>query len=301
MKKSLLLSLLFLAVFGSALHAQTITSVSPSQASPAVNIVQVTITGANLQNVTDASFSFPGSGISVSGTLAAQDGSRVVTNFNVCGAVPGAYNFTIGTSTASFTVTQSGPVINDTTPRDGAPGTTFQIAILGCALQNVSSIFAQTTGVSLNNISSNRTQVTATMTMDPSTPPGQFFILVANDIGTSNGILFDAIGGSGPQPAISSLSSVSAPAGTTFTLQLNGSSLGNASSVNFSPAVIFPSITQDSAGQITAVVTIPGSTTPGNYVVTVTTPAGTSNGLIFTVTAGGGGGNGGNCDNSGCH
>ena len=294
MKKSILLSLVCLSLLAARVHAQgpTITSVSPTQASPAVNIVQVTINGFNLAGATDASFQFNNSGISVSNTVAATDGSLVVTNFNVCGAVPGPYSFTIttanGTSnSAGFNVTQSGPVIGDTQPRAAAAGTSFQIAILGCALQNIQAIFAQTTGVSFSNINSNGTQVTANMNIAPSTPGGQFALSVANSIGTSNSIFFDVIAG-GSAPSLSSLSPASEPPGTTFNLTLNGSNLSNASAVTFTPSSgIGATITQDSSSQITAVVSIDAFATPGNYIVVATTPAGNSNGLIFTVASSG--------------
>src|SRR5262249_44262685 len=174
-----------------------------------------------------------------------------------------------------------------TAPRAGAPGTSFPVAILGCALQNTSSILPQAIGVSFNNISSTGTQVNANMTIAPSTPQGQFFLSVANSVGTSNSILFNVV--VGPAPSLSSLSPPSQPAGSTFSLTLTGSNLANASEVTFSPpSGISATITGNSDSQITALVNIDSSVAPGNYVVTATTAAGTSNGLIFTVGAGSG-------------
>jgi hypothetical protein len=101
-KKSLLLSWLFLGSLVCGLHAQntappTITSVSPSQASPASNIVQVTIEGTDLLGATANSFGFSPSGIAVSSVQVAQNGDVIAADFNVCGALPGGYNLTITT------------------------------------------------------------------------------------------------------------------------------------------------------------------------------------------------------------
>lgn len=298
LRKTILIAWLFLNLLVPTLHAQnsappTIDLMSPASASPASNVVQVIINGANLFGATASSFTFsPSSGISVSNVLVALNGNGVAADFNVCGALPGTYNLTIttggGTSNSlAFTVIPSGPVINDTAPRAGAPGTSFPIAILGCALQNTSSILPQAIGVSFNNVSSTGTQVTANMTIAPSTPQGQFFLSVANSVGTSNSILFNVV--VGPAPSLSSLSPPSQSAGSTFSLTLTGSNLANASEVTFTPSSgISATITGNSDSQITALVNIDASVAPGNYVVTATTPAGTSNGLIFTVGAGSG-------------
>jgi hypothetical protein len=120
------------------------------------------------------------------------------------------------------------------------------------------------------------------MNIAASAPQGQFFLSVASPVGTSNSILFDVIVGA--LPSLTSLSPTSEPAGSTFSLTLSRSNLANASAVTFSPSSdISTSITGNSDSQITAPVNIGASVASGNYVVVVTTPAGTSSGFFFTV------------------
>jgi hypothetical protein len=120
------------------------------------------------------------------------------------------------------------------------------------------------------------------MNIAASAPLGQFFFSVANPVGTSNSILFNVLAGA--MPSLTSLSPSTEPAGSTFSLTLTGSNLTNASAVTFSPSAdISTSITGNSDSQVTALVSIGAAVAPGNYVVTVTTAAGTSNGLSFTV------------------
>src|SRR5689334_15318054 len=103
LRKTILIAWLLSNLLLQALHAQnsappTITSISPTQASPASNVVQVIINGANLQGATASSFTFsPPNAISVSNVQVGQSGNVLAANFNVCGALPDTYNFTITT------------------------------------------------------------------------------------------------------------------------------------------------------------------------------------------------------------
>lgn len=261
--------------------------------------VQVTFNGSNFQGADPSWFQSNPPGI-FANDIVLNNGDIIVADLNVCGALPGPYNLTISrpeppptppeiSNPVAFTVTQAGPVIDDTTPRSNLPGTSFDLKILGCALQNTQAIFAQTTGVSFSDIASTGSQVTATMTISASTPPGQFALSVANPVGTSNSIFFDVIG-SGPQPSLSTLSLSSEPAGSSFNLTLSGTNLAGASGVTFAPSSssIAANIIQDSNSQITAVVSIDPSAPPGNYAVFATTSGGTSNSLNFTVSPGSG-------------
>jgi hypothetical protein len=276
----------------SLVPAPAITSISPAQASRGTNAVPVTITGSNLFGATANSFKFtdafglPSTAISASNVQVAQDGSVISANLVVCGAPAGAYNLAIETANGTsksqlFTITASGPAIRDTAPRSNAPGTSSPITVLGCALENTSTITAQTTGVSFININSTPTQVTATMRIDASAPPGQFFLSVTNPNGTSNSIFFDIVA---VLPVLNGLSPSSQPAGSTFSLTLTGSNLANVSSVTFNPSAgITVNGISTSASQVTASVSIDPSALVGSYTVQVASPAGPSNGLTFNV------------------
>ncbi|MCC2547141.1 IPT/TIG domain-containing protein [Hymenobacter sp. BT175] len=86
-----------------------------------------------------------------------------------------------------------------------------------------------------------------------------------------------------PAPTLASLNPVSGPVGSTITL--NGTALTGTTTITFSGTAnrtVTSGFTVVNATQITGVV-VPSGATTGN--VTATTPAGTSNGVSFTVTA----------------
>ena len=92
---------------------------------------------------------------------------------------------------------------------------------------------------------------------------------------------------SGPQPqepTIQSLSPAQASPGSSFTLTINGSRLTGATAITFSPSTgITVSNIQSSLNQVTASVSISSGAATGTRQVSVTTPSGTSNAVVFTV------------------
>lgn len=84
-----------------------------------------------------------------------------------------------------------------------------------------------------------------------------------------------------PSPVITAISPSSAEVGETITVQISGSHLADAQSINFSPSNgIGVSITGNTDNLITATLT---ASAPGYYSVIVTTPLGESNALNFSI------------------
>jgi hypothetical protein len=92
---------------------------------------------------------------------------------------------------------------------------------------------------------------------------------------------------SGNLPTITTITPNSATVGNTVGITIPGTNLSGASAINFSPATgITIANIVSTATQVTANVIIAGTAATGVRTVTVTTPAGTSNALNFTLNAG---------------
>src|ERR1019366_3973701 len=140
---------------------------------------------------------------------------------------------------------------------------------------------AQFNGTPLSTAFVSVTQLTASVTADLLTAPGNAGVTVVNPGGaTSNTATFPIL-----SPTISGLSPVSATAGSpAFTLTVNGTNFINGSTVQFNGTALSTVFVNDT--QLTASVTANLVTTPGTAGVTVVNPGGaTSNTATFTIPA----------------
>ncbi|WP_254451287.1 IPT/TIG domain-containing protein, partial [Hymenobacter sp. UV11] len=101
---------------------------------------------------------------------------------------------------------------------------------------------------------------------------GDLDLLAANNTGSSVSVRLNQ----NAAPTLSSLSPTSGAAGTVVTL--TGTSFTGATGVSFNGTA---ATTFSVTSATTATATVPTGATTGN--VTLTTPAGTSNGILFTV------------------
>jgi hypothetical protein len=91
------------------------------------------------------------------------------------------------------------------------------------------------------------------------------------------------------QPQITLIDPNGGLRGSAISLTIQGSNLSNASAINFSPSSgISISNLQSTSTQVTALATIDSGATLGNRQVSVTTPAGSSNTLAFSIIDSGG-------------
>jgi len=91
------------------------------------------------------------------------------------------------------------------------------------------------------------------------------------------------------QPQITVVDPDNGARNALINLTIQGTNLSNASAINFSPSSgISVSNLQSTSTQVTALLTIASGATVGSRQVSVTTPAGTSNTLTFSVTDSGG-------------
>ena len=91
------------------------------------------------------------------------------------------------------------------------------------------------------------------------------------------------------QPQITVIDPDNGARNSSINLTVHGTNLSNTSAINFSPSSgISISNLQSTSTQVTALLTIASGATVGSRQVSVTTPAGTSNTLTFSVTDSGG-------------
>ncbi|WBP91292.1 beta strand repeat-containing protein [Kitasatospora cathayae] len=239
--------------------APVISSINPNHGPPTGGTA-VTITGSGFIGATSVKFgtvpvsSFTLVSDSQITTIApAGTGSAAVTVATPLGTSNGV-TYTYGTV----------PVITSLTPTSGTAGTS--VVINGSGFTGTSSVHFGTASAAFTVLSDGQIQATAPA------GTGTVQVTVTTPAGTSNGVAFTYT----VLPVITSLTPTSGTAGTSVVI--NGSGFTGTSSVHFGTASAAFTVLSD--GQIQA--TAPAGT--GTVQVTVTTPAGTSNGVAFTYT-----------------
>ena len=267
----------------------TIASISPSQGSPGSSFT-LTLNGSNLAGTSAITFS-PSSGITVSNIQSSA--TQVTATVNIAsGAATTARQVSVttpgGTSNAvTFTVsqTQGPPTIQSISPAQGSPGSSFTLTISGSNLTGTTALnFSPSTGITVSNIQSSATQVTASISITSGATTGARQVSVTTPGGTSNAVTFTV--SQSQAPTITSISPTSGNQGSSFTLTINGSNLTGATAVTFSPSsgITVSNVQSTAANRVTASITIASGATTGTRTVSVTTPAGTSNTKTFTVS-----------------
>jgi len=128
------------------------------------------------------------------------------------------------------------------------------------------------------------TSITATMTIASSAPGSAYSITVTTPAGTSNAVAFTAHLATVGPPTITSLTPANGNLGQVVQITIKGTNFVPGSTV----WVHGPGVTQSNfvvlnSTTMTAVLTILPTASVGTDIVTVKTPAGTSNGMGFPV------------------
>ncbi|HUD65216.1 MAG TPA: IPT/TIG domain-containing protein, partial [Candidatus Sulfotelmatobacter sp.] len=267
--------------------APTLITISPNSGSQGT-IVNVTITGTGLTGATAVNIT--GTGVAVS-NVTAVGATTVTATFTIAPtATISIRNVTVtataGTSNAvEFTVTAPpAPTLTSISPASGQRGTSTGVMLTGTNFVPGSTVAAApaVTGFTISNvIVVSSTEITATFTSSLGATLGNVNIEVVTAGGASNTLPFAITG-----PVLNSITPASSNRGVTgLSLALAGSGLTGATSVNFSGGgITVTSVTVNSDTSITAVVNISAGAPAGARNVTVTTPAGNSNAVTFTIT-----------------
>jgi len=206
------------------------------------------------------------------------------------GASTGAYNVTVttsaGTSNAStFTVNSVVPAITSIGPSSGTPGQAVPVTITGANFLAGATLSISGTGVTAGSVQViNAASITATLAIAPSAPNGAYNVTVTTSAGTSNAATFTVHPAASGPPTITGIAPPSGALGQVVQITISGT--------NFVPGATVwvhgPGVTQGNfvvlnSTTMTAVLTILNTATVGTDIVTVKTPAGTSNGMEFPV------------------
>ena len=259
-----------------------IDALTPNTAAQGATISLVA-TGTNLRRTTAIQFS-PSSNITIS-NLQATDTRVTATVVIGVAAFTGSRQVSLATASGTtnalpFNITA--PVrIDSLTPNNGLAGTTVNLTARGSNLSGAARLDLNPAGgVTVNNIQSSFSQVTAALVIAPDAVPGTRQLSVTTSSGVSNALPFEIK----VPVVIASLTPTSGEKGKTVSLVIQGSNLSGAKTINFEP---FTSITvsniQSSDTQVTASLAISEFAGSGVKQLSVTAANGVSNKLPFTV------------------
>ena len=238
--------------------------------------VEVTMTGNNLSGASINAIP----GVTISNVVAG--GALLTATFAIAaGASLGGRSVTVttanGTSNAmTFTVNPPGPSLTAISPSSGGRGASVPVTISGSDLSGAS--INAISGVTISNVVSSDTQVTATFGVAANASPGGRSVTVTTANGTSNAVTFTV---NPPGPSLIGISPSSGGQGASVTVTISGASLSGAS-INAISGVTISNVFS-SATQISSTFAIDANASLGGRNVTVATANGTSNAMTFTV------------------
>jgi hypothetical protein len=263
-----------------AIAAPTITGISPAEG-VRKSTVLVTITGTNLNTTNSVAVS--GTGVSVSG-LTVVNSTTVTATFTISSsATLGARTVTLTTaanSTATTTFTVITPSLTSVTPNTGTQGTTVNVTFAGKGLASTTGIGGWGSSVTISNIVSSDTQVTATFTIAAGTALGTRNLYLITSAGPTNTVPFTVTG-----PSIASINPSTGTRGTAVNVTFTGTGLASTTGVGgWGPSVTVSNIVASNT-QVAATFTISVGTTLGSRNLYLITSSGPTNTVPFTVTA----------------
>ncbi|MBL1099455.1 beta strand repeat-containing protein [Streptomyces coffeae] len=244
-----------------------LTSISPSQGS--VNGGNtVILTGSGFTGATAVTFGFQPA---VSFTVGSSTQITAVVPPGSAGAVPVTVTTPGGTSGSVTYIYLAIPALTSAVPSRGPTSGGTTVTLTGSGLLGATSVlFGSTPATSFSVVSA--TQITAVAP----TGTGTVQITVVTPGGTSNGVAYTYV----PVPVLTSVVPTLGPTSAGATVTLAGSGLTATNGVRFGSTLAAFTVVSD--GLVTA--TAPAGS-PGPEFITVTSPGGTSNPVIYTRVA----------------
>jgi hypothetical protein len=265
----------------------TLTSIRPSSGSPGTT-VNVTLSGTNFT---------PQTGVRLAGSGAAYSNVVVVNSTTITAAFAlssavaiGPHNVYVVTSAGNsniltFTATAvSAPTLTSISPAIGAQGSSLNVTLTGTNFVSGASVKSNSAAVTASNVAVvSATQITATLNISPTAPPGNISVTVATTAGTSAPVLFSVVGA----PTLTSISPSTGTQGSSVPVTLTGTNFVAPLTVNVSAGITVSNVMIASSTSVTADLAVARSAGVGQYNVSVTTSAGTSGNASFSVTPAG--------------
>jgi uncharacterized protein (TIGR03437 family) len=167
-------------------------------------------------------------------------------------------------------------------PRGSEP---FSLRIEGDNLDGTTAIvFTPSTGISVGSLEVTPSSVTATVQISADAPLGRRTVAVRTPSGLSNTLPFEVLAAPPPLPVLSSITPTFAEVSQLLAdFRLSGQNLGSAPTVTFEPSQGITILARSASGGL--FLQIGNDAVPGERQVTVSTTAGRSNAVPFTIRA----------------
>jgi hypothetical protein len=282
---------------GQAKQSTTVSvTVSPSAATIPVNTTQqfaATVTNATTQAVNWSVNGAPG-GNSTVGLIGAGGlyTAPAVPPFGASVTVQAASSVSpLAIGTASVTITAivtpppPAPVLSGIAPNGGTQGTSVPVTLTGSNFQAGVTVAIGGTGVTTSNVTVvSSTQIAATLSIAATAATGVHSITVVTSAGSSAAQPFTVNAPVSVKPALSAVTPNAAARGATVNINLQGSNFTAAATVAVQgSALTVSNVVVVSSTTITATIHIGATAARRSHDIKVTTSAGTSNALPFTV------------------
>ncbi len=191
----------------------------------------------------------------------------------------------IGSATVTITVPVAAPVLSSISPNSGTQGTSVPVTLTGSNFQAGATLAIGGAGVSATHVAVvSATQMTATLVIAASATTGTHSLTVTTSGGTSAAQLFTVKAPVVVKPALSLLTPNSARRGATVTVTLTGTNFTSPTTVAVQgTAISVSNVVVVKSTTITATFRISSNAALRSRDISVTTPAGVSNSLPFTV------------------
>ena len=264
--------------------APTLASVGPTSGVQGTS-VPVTLTGTNF--ILGATVTTNNPGIAVN-ALTVVSATRITATFTIAAnATLGGANVTVTTSggtsaPAIFTVNPPPPTLSTIAPATGVRGAGAPVTLTGTNFVSGATVATNNTGIAVSAVTVvSTTQITATFTIAANATLGAANVTVTTSGGTSAPVVFTV---NPPPPTLSTIAAATGVRGAAIPVTLTGTNfVAGATAATNNTGIAVSAVTVVSTTQITATFTIAANATLGAANVTVTTSAGTSAPVVFTV------------------
>ena len=277
---------------GQAVQSTTVNVVvSPNSASIQTNATQqftATVTNATTQTVNWSVNSAPGGNstvglVSTTGLYTAPavpPSGGTVTVQAASTVSPSA----IGSAIVTVTAPPVAPTLGSIAPNSGNQGASVHVTIAGSNFRSGATVAVTGSGVSVTGVTVvSSTQITATFVVAATAATGARSVTVTTAGGTSAPQSF-TVNASPAKPTLASLSPNFAARGATVNVTLTGTNFTAPATIAIEGgATTVSNVVVVSSTKITATFHVSSSATRRSRNTTVSTPAGTSNALAFTI------------------
>ena len=191
----------------------------------------------------------------------------------------------VGTATVTVTAPPAPPVLSSIAPNSGVQGTSVSVTLGGSQFLAGATVVVGGAGVSVTNVAvTGTTQITATFTIAATAVTGAHSVTVSTSAGASAAQSFTVTAPVTAKPTLSSLTPNRARRGATAAVTLKGANFTTPATVNVQGGgIAMSNVVVVNSTTVTATFRVSGTAARGSRNVTVTTTAGTSNALPFSV------------------